>query len=275
MTDATHSLIVNWQKGLDVDDENIDGVTRRDAVRPRTATSSTRGRSRSTTAPTLTPKVVVYYGGNDGVLRAINGNRAPASARVTAGREIWSFMPPEFFGSIKRLRRQQRHDQLQGQRRRRPDAAAQALRHGRRDHRLRQQLAVRRHAPRRPRALRLQRHATSCAAAPHASRRSRRSCCGRWAARTWPDRRRTVARLRLRGHRPDLVGGQGRSRPTATSTWRPYAEADADHGRRLRHAARTPTRCRTTARPTARATASTCSTPRPARSSRNSRPTAA
>jgi hypothetical protein len=49
------------------------------------------------------PQVVVFYGGNDGVLRAINGNRTDAIGSVSAGEELWSFMPPEFYGNIKRL----------------------------------------------------------------------------------------------------------------------------------------------------------------------------
>ncbi len=61
------------------------------------------------------PSIVVYYGGNDGVLRAVNGNRdsltnssvgsiTSGSNTYAAGAELWSFMPPEFYGKIKRLR---------------------------------------------------------------------------------------------------------------------------------------------------------------------------
>ncbi len=53
--------------------------------------------------PDDNPRVVVFYGGNDGVLRAVNGNRSAAVGGVPAGGEYWAFMPPEFFGSIKRL----------------------------------------------------------------------------------------------------------------------------------------------------------------------------
>src|SRR3569832_2058281 len=43
------------------------------------------------------PKVVVFYGGNDGVFRAINGNRtasftANSSSTVAAGAEFWGFV---------------------------------------------------------------------------------------------------------------------------------------------------------------------------------------
>lgn len=43
--------------------------------------------------------VVVFYGGNDGMLRAINGNKAD-----TAGNELWSFVAPEHFGKFNRLK---------------------------------------------------------------------------------------------------------------------------------------------------------------------------
>ncbi len=49
------------------------------------------------------PQVVVFYGGNDGVLRAVNGNRSTAISSAAAGDELWSFVPPEFYGSLKRL----------------------------------------------------------------------------------------------------------------------------------------------------------------------------
>jgi type IV pilus assembly protein PilY1 len=54
------------------------------------------------------PKVVVFYGGNDGMLRAINGNRTAtftvgdANTPVAAGDEFWSFLPPEYLGKLYR-----------------------------------------------------------------------------------------------------------------------------------------------------------------------------
>jgi type IV pilus assembly protein PilY1 len=52
------------------------------------------------------PKVVVFYGGNDGMLRAINGNRTLAitanGATVQPGAEFWSFVPPEFHSKLLR-----------------------------------------------------------------------------------------------------------------------------------------------------------------------------
>ncbi|NMG45793.1 pilus assembly protein [Aromatoleum toluvorans] len=49
-----------------------------------------------------TDDVVVYYGGDDGLLRAIDGNKDETKAR--SGQELWSFLPPEFVGRLKRNR---------------------------------------------------------------------------------------------------------------------------------------------------------------------------
>lgn len=46
-----------------------------------------------------TTGVVVFYGGNDGMLRAINGNKPDSS-----GGELWSFVAPEHYGRLNRLR---------------------------------------------------------------------------------------------------------------------------------------------------------------------------
>lgn len=62
--------------------------------------------------------IVVFYGSNDGLFRAVNGNKdgtapgvitmsttAPATARlVRPGGELWSFIAPDFFGKFQRLR---------------------------------------------------------------------------------------------------------------------------------------------------------------------------
>ncbi|MBC5768246.1 pilus assembly protein [Ramlibacter albus] len=49
------------------------------------------------------PSVVVYYGANDGMLHAINGNQTGNIGSIEPGDEIWSFMPPEFYSKIARL----------------------------------------------------------------------------------------------------------------------------------------------------------------------------
>jgi len=54
----------------------------------------------------LAPKVVVFYGGNDGWLRAVNGNRTDPIGTAPAGSELWAFAPPEFHSKFARLRAQ-------------------------------------------------------------------------------------------------------------------------------------------------------------------------
>ncbi len=51
------------------------------------------------------PEVVVFYGGNDGMLRAVNGNRDGGLSVGGAGpgEELWSFVAPEFYPSIDRV----------------------------------------------------------------------------------------------------------------------------------------------------------------------------
>jgi type IV pilus assembly protein PilY1 len=55
------------------------------------------------------PQVVVFYGGNDGMLRAVNGNRdggLPINnvSAMVPGMELWSFVAPEHFDKLKRLK---------------------------------------------------------------------------------------------------------------------------------------------------------------------------
>ena len=47
--------------------------------------------------------VVVYYGSNDGVFRAINGNQTASIGSVPPGGELWGFIPQEFFSKLQRL----------------------------------------------------------------------------------------------------------------------------------------------------------------------------
>ncbi|WP_372763922.1 pilus assembly protein [Litorivivens sp.] len=47
--------------------------------------------------------VVVFYGSNDGLFRAINGNQTRSINGVRPGGELWSFVAPEFFTKFKRL----------------------------------------------------------------------------------------------------------------------------------------------------------------------------
>lgn len=53
--------------------------------------------------------VIVFYGANDGVFRAINGNKTKTittsdGRKVRPGGELWGFVAPEFFPKLERLR---------------------------------------------------------------------------------------------------------------------------------------------------------------------------
>jgi len=114
LSNTERDALINWARGRDVKDEHTtDGVT-------PTATSSTVMRpsvhgdvvhSRpvainfgSDTAGDR--EVAIFYGGNDGMLHAVNGNRPDLDGNIGSfapGQELWSFVPPEFYSKFKRL----------------------------------------------------------------------------------------------------------------------------------------------------------------------------
>ena len=102
--DATErNTLIKFQRGEDVDDERPN--TNLTEKRPSAHGDVVHSRPVAVNFGTdASPQVVVFYGGNDGVLRAVNGNRSTAIGTTPAGQELWSFVPPEFFGQIKRLR---------------------------------------------------------------------------------------------------------------------------------------------------------------------------
>ena len=105
--------LINWARGTNVDDELDKGTT---VMRPSSHGDVVHSRPVPVNYGTNdAPSIVVFYGANDGMLRAVNGNRGSASdasvGTITsggntygAGAELWSFMPPEFYSKIKRLR---------------------------------------------------------------------------------------------------------------------------------------------------------------------------
>ena len=100
---AERDALIDWHIGRDVDDERPNGDTaeRRPSLHGDVVHSRPVAINYGTAEA---PEVVVFYSANDGVLRAVNGNRTDAIGAVPAGREFWSFTPPEFFPQIKRLR---------------------------------------------------------------------------------------------------------------------------------------------------------------------------
>jgi len=96
VADATaQSALVNWSRGTNVDDELSMGTA---VMRPSVHGDVVHSRPLAIDYGGTTG-VVVYYGGNDGMLRGINGNKPD-----TAGNELWSFVAPEHFGKLKRLK---------------------------------------------------------------------------------------------------------------------------------------------------------------------------
>ena len=106
-TAAERDALISWATGLDVDDENGNVADVPVEMRP-----SVHGDVLHSVPLPINygtddaPNVVVYYGGNDGMLRAVNGNRDGGTAigGKDPGMELWSFMAPEFYPNIKRLR---------------------------------------------------------------------------------------------------------------------------------------------------------------------------
>lgn len=105
MTDAERTNLLNWARGLN--NKGDEAFVSSTAMRPSSHGDVVHSRPVAINFGTdAAPEVVVFYGGNDGVLRAINGNRDGGASIGLAGpgSELWSFVPTEFYGKFKRLR---------------------------------------------------------------------------------------------------------------------------------------------------------------------------
>lgn len=104
---AERTSIINWARGQDLQNENGDltaGNPNTSDMRASVHADVVHSRPVAINYGTdADPDVVVFYGGNDGMLRAVNGDRSGSFSGYAAGREIWSFMAPEFYGNIKRI----------------------------------------------------------------------------------------------------------------------------------------------------------------------------
>lgn len=100
---SERDTLISWARGLDVDDENLNGVTSTEQ-RPSIHGDVIHSRPVAVNyGSDASPQIVVFYGANDGILRAVNGNRTTSIAGAAAGNELWAFIAPEFYPSIKRL----------------------------------------------------------------------------------------------------------------------------------------------------------------------------
>jgi type IV pilus assembly protein PilY1 len=105
--------LVNWARGYNIDSELGKATT---VMRPSVHGDVVHSRPIAINyGSDASPSIVVYYGGNDGVLRSVNGNRGTAtdatvgaitsgSVSYAPGDELWSFIPPESYGILSRLR---------------------------------------------------------------------------------------------------------------------------------------------------------------------------
>lgn len=102
-TDADKNNIISWVRGANnVADDPADlgpggSVTVRPSIHGDVLHSRPAVVNYGTTSTT---QVYVFYGANDGTLRAVNGNQTGTGA----GEELWAFIPSEHLGKFKRQR---------------------------------------------------------------------------------------------------------------------------------------------------------------------------
>lgn len=91
LTPAEHQSIVDHARGIDVGDENGNG--NRTETRPSLHGDVVHSGALPVNYGGSTG-VVLYYGANNGALRAVSGD---------SGRELWAFVAPEHYAKLKRL----------------------------------------------------------------------------------------------------------------------------------------------------------------------------
>ena len=91
------TTLINWVRGLDTQDENGDGRTTDVRASIHGDVLHTRPMVLNFGVTGSTDNVYVFYGGNDGVFRAVKGGQAAGD-----GQEQWGFIASEFFGKLKR-----------------------------------------------------------------------------------------------------------------------------------------------------------------------------
>lgn len=111
MSDSQRSALIDWVRGQNRDGEAIGGLSEsQSAGRMRPSVHGDVVHSRPVALDYASagsaPQVVVFYGGNDGQLRAVNGNRegGRSIAGKAPGEELWAFVAPESYGILARLR---------------------------------------------------------------------------------------------------------------------------------------------------------------------------
>lgn len=102
-TSPTAVNLINWVRGADIaGNETEPGPGAPVTIRPSIHGDVLHSRPAVVNYGGSTG-VVVYYGSNDGMFHAINGNQTATINNVRPGGELWSFVAPEFFTKFKRL----------------------------------------------------------------------------------------------------------------------------------------------------------------------------
>ena len=103
LSPVERDAIINWVRGTD-NNVPTDEAGPTLGVAPTTVRPSLHGDVLHSRPAVISyggsTGTVVFYGANDGMLHAVNGNQTGTGA----GSELWSFVPQEFVGRLKRLR---------------------------------------------------------------------------------------------------------------------------------------------------------------------------
>lgn len=118
MSDSARTALINWARGANTESEAIGVPANTTALTATELAAKMRPSSHGDVvhsrpvainfaASDADPaKVVVFYGGNDGMFRAVNGNRdgGEVVGGKNPGEELWSFVAPESYGMFARLK---------------------------------------------------------------------------------------------------------------------------------------------------------------------------
>lgn len=100
---TARTSLINWVRGQDNANDEI-GPGAPVTVRPSIHGDVVHSRPVVINYGDSARGLVVFYGANDGVFRAVNGSQTAAIGSVPAGGELWGLVLPEHFGKLKRQR---------------------------------------------------------------------------------------------------------------------------------------------------------------------------
>lgn len=100
---TARTSLINWVRGQDNANNEI-GPGAPVTVRPSIHGDVLHSRPVVINYGDAARGLVAFYGANDGVFRAVNGNQTAAIGSVPPGGELWALVLPEHFGKLKRQR---------------------------------------------------------------------------------------------------------------------------------------------------------------------------